>query len=248
MWPSLSSGTLLLLLLLAAPLQQLLCFSPSGVRLSSIGRRASLLSPQWTRLSDTVAEKPSASLAPPAQQPTQRQADADTKTVTPASAQGDGKGGQDEEEMSEEDRRQLIEELKAAVVKLGEEDVEKNDFPIPLTRGNVILGTLFLSIAPFFLYSYILETTGMDEFDLQRWFGVGAVGVATLIWTLTYVFRVYSKDTTYARQLRDYERKVLIARLDDLTVDEAEMLVLSAQEEQEREDQYYANKNKKRPL
>uniref|UniRef100_A0A803MGB2 Uncharacterized protein n=1 Tax=Chenopodium quinoa TaxID=63459 RepID=A0A803MGB2_CHEQI len=54
----------------------------------------------------------------------------------------------------------------------------------------------------------------------------------TVGWISTYMFRVASKDMTYAHQLRDYESKVMEKRLEGLT--EAELQVLIEQVEEEK--------------
>ncbi|KAG7023331.1 hypothetical protein SDJN02_14356 [Cucurbita argyrosperma subsp. argyrosperma] len=54
----------------------------------------------------------------------------------------------------------------------------------------------------------------------------------TLGWISTYMFRVSSKDMTYAQQLRDYEDKVMQKRLESLT--EAELMTLLEQVDEEK--------------
>jgi hypothetical protein len=44
-------------------------------------------------------------------------------------------------------------------------------------------------------------------------------------WASTYIFRVATKDMTYAKQLRDYENAVLEKRLSELADDEIDALM-----------------------
>ncbi|KAL9224233.1 hypothetical protein vseg_000293 [Gypsophila vaccaria] len=77
-----------------------------------------------------------------------------------------------------------------------------------------------------------LEYVGVDP--LQAGNVVQLVIVLGMIvgWISTYMFRVASKDMTYAQQLRDYESKVMEKRLEGLT--EAELQVLLEQVEEEK--------------
>lgn len=49
--------------------------------------------------------------------------------------------------------------------------------------------------------------------------------MSNVAWASTYVFRVASKDMTYAKQLRDYENAVLQKRLEELNDDEIDALM-----------------------
>ena len=53
-----------------------------------------------------------------------------------------------------------------------------------------------------------------------------------LLWGSTYIFRVATKDMTYAKQLKDYEDAVIQKRLEELDDDEVQALV----EDIEREE------------
>ena len=54
---------------------------------------------------------------------------------------------------------------------------------------------------------------------------MGYVGLATVAWTASYVFRVANKDMTYAKQLKDYEQAVIQKRFDELSGDEVDALM-----------------------
>ena len=50
------------------------------------------------------------------------------------------------------------------------------------------------------------------------------VGLATVLWTGSYVFRVANKDMTYAQQLKDYENAVIQKRFEELSETEVDAL------------------------
>ncbi|GMH48775.1 hypothetical protein TL16_g00368, partial [Triparma laevis f. inornata] len=54
----------------------------------------------------------------------------------------------------------------------------------------------------------------------------------TLLWTASYLFRVVSKDMTYAKQLRDYEDAVIEKRMSELDEEEKIGLVEQIQREE----------------
>ena len=58
------------------------------------------------------------------------------------------------------------------------------------------------------------------------------VGGATLVWTATYVWRVVTKDMTYAKQLDNYEAAVMQKRLEELP--EAELAAMLSEVEAEK--------------
>jgi Protein of unknown function (DUF3007) len=83
----------------------------------------------------------------------------------------------------------------------------------------------------------VLQTFGFDSLNAGIW--TQALLVAGLIgWSLTYLFRVITKNMTYNQQLKDYEDAVLEKRLAEMTPEELEQL----QAEVEREKQNSANR------
>ena len=54
--------------------------------------------------------------------------------------------------------------------------------------------------------------------------GVVVIG-GVILWTLSYVFRVFSKDMTYSTQLKQYEDAVIQKRFEELQDDEVEALL-----------------------
>eukprot|EP00639_Heterosigma_akashiwo_P005563 CAMPEP_0194570154 /NCGR_PEP_ID=MMETSP0292-20121207/7582_1 /TAXON_ID=39354 /ORGANISM="Heterosigma akashiwo, Strain CCMP2393" /LENGTH=160 /DNA_ID=CAMNT_0039420545 /DNA_START=254 /DNA_END=739 /DNA_ORIENTATION=+ len=101
----------------------------------------------------------------------------------------------------------------------------------PNTKGGSLVVAALSLVFPVGAY-YALQAGGMDELDAGRYVGVGFVVVSCVLWTATYLFRVATKDMTYAQQLKDYENAVLAKRLEELQDDEVQALI----EEIERED------------
>ncbi|VEU39294.1 unnamed protein product [Pseudo-nitzschia multistriata] len=102
----------------------------------------------------------------------------------------------------------------------------------PGTRGGAVFLSLVLFIIPLVGYSVATNMFGVDEVDAGKYIGVGFTAVATLLWVSTYIFRVATKDMTYAKQLKDYENAVIQKRLEELDEDEIQAL----QEEIERDE------------
>lgn len=100
----------------------------------------------------------------------------------------------------------------------------------PDTNGGAIGLTMIGIVLPWGLYT-LLVSSGMDPIQAGQIFIVGYVGLGTIAWTLSYVLRVATKDTTYAQQLKDYETAVLEKRLEEL--DESEIEALMAEVEKE---------------
>ncbi|KAH9314444.1 hypothetical protein KI387_023071, partial [Taxus chinensis] len=135
--------------------------------------------------------------------------------------------------------------------------------PFGYTRKDVLLIGLGVTAFGFGL-KYGLEFIGVDSMKAGNVVQLVLVLGLTVGWILTYVFRVSTKDMTYAQQLRDYENKVLEEDNTHLTIlhdtkksnvidnseppkrleelPEAELEVLLAQVEEEK--QRLQNKNR----
>ncbi|KAK4530686.1 hypothetical protein CCYA_CCYA05G1543 [Cyanidiococcus yangmingshanensis] len=98
-----------------------------------------------------------------------------------------------------------------------------------ITRGQVILLTLGGSVFPFILFQVLERLPGQDAISAGRW-TVAAITIATVAWVMTYLVRVGTKNTTYARQLRAYEDAVLQRRLDELSEEELQALLAEEDE------------------
>mmetsp|Transcript_4314 Transcript_4314/g.8992 ORF Transcript_4314/g.8992 Transcript_4314/m.8992 type:complete len:187 (-) Transcript_4314:303-863(-) len=114
-------------------------------------------------------------------------------------------------------------------------EAEKSSLPFwldPGTRGGAVFWSLVLFIVPLVGYSVVTNFFGVDGVEAGKYIGVGFTAFATLAWVFTYIFRVATKDMTYAKQLKDYENAVIAKRLEELDEDEIQALV----EEIERDD------------
>ena len=95
----------------------------------------------------------------------------------------------------------------------------------PGTKGGIIFWGTVGIVAPFIAYSYMLDNLGWDVILAGNVILVGYVGLATVAWTASYVFRVANKDMTYAQQLRDYENAVIQKRFEELSEEEVDALM-----------------------
>lgn len=79
-----------------------------------------------------------------------------------------------------------------------------------------------------------LQIFGIDGINAGIWtqtlLVVGLVG-----WSLTYLFRVGTKNMTYNQQLKDYEEAVMQKRLDEMSPEE--LARLQEEIEQEKKNQ-----------
>jgi len=102
----------------------------------------------------------------------------------------------------------------------------------PGTKGGALFLSLILFILPLIGYQFCTNVLGYDGIDVGRFIGVGFTLLTTVLWVGTYIFRVATKDMTYAKQLKDYENAVIAKRLEELDEDEIQALV----EDIERDD------------
>lgn len=106
------------------------------------------------------------------------------------------------------------------------EEKEMNDFEKLIdrwnTRGGAVLAT-FLGLIFVWVFEKFLELVGLDTAAAGVWTS-GLTFFGLIIWTSQYFTRVMTKSTTYAQQLEDYEREVMIRRLKEL--DEEEIVAL----------------------
>ncbi|EFJ21764.1 hypothetical protein SELMODRAFT_176005 [Selaginella moellendorffii] len=99
------------------------------------------------------------------------------------------------------------------------------------TRKDVLLIGIGITIFGFGLKSG-LELIGLDSLKAGNVVQLVMVLGLTVGWILSYVLRVSNKDMTYAKQLKDYELKVMEKRYQELP--EAELEALLAQVEEEK--------------
>lgn len=115
------------------------------------------------------------------------------------------------------------------------DEVKTNNLPMlldPGTKGGALFLALIAFIVPILFYELVTQVFGFDGLEAGRWIGGGFTVVATMAWVSTYIFRVATKDMTYAKQLKDYENAVIAKRLEELDEDELQALV----EEVERDE------------
>jgi len=102
----------------------------------------------------------------------------------------------------------------------------------PGTKGGALFLSLVLFVLPLIVYEVGTIGYGWDGTEAGKWLGVGFTFFTTVLWVATYIFRVATKDMTYAKQLKDYENAVIAKRLEELDEDEIQALV----EDIERDD------------
>ncbi|ACK73106.1 conserved hypothetical protein [Gloeothece citriformis PCC 7424] len=78
----------------------------------------------------------------------------------------------------------------------------------------------------------ILKASGLDSMDAGIWSQALLIG-GLIIWVLTYLFRVASKNMTYNQQLKNYEDAVLQKRLEEMSPEELEKLQADLEQEQQ---------------
>ena len=76
----------------------------------------------------------------------------------------------------------------------------------------------------------LLQAIGLDSQQAGIWSQALLVG-GLVIWLLTYLFRVGTKQMTYNQQLKDYEDAILQKRLDEMTPEELEKLQAEIEQE-----------------
>jgi len=116
-----------------------------------------------------------------------------------------------------------------------EDKSSKSNLPMlldPGTKGGALFLSLVLFIIPIIGYEVATLGFGFDEIEAGKWIGVGFTLLTCVLWVSTYIFRVATKDMTYAKQLKDYENAVIAKRLEELDEDEIQALV----EDIERDD------------
>lgn len=83
------------------------------------------------------------------------------------------------------------------------------------------------------LVYFVFQIVGLDSIDAGIWTQVLLV-VGLVGWSLTYLFRVGTKNMTYNQQLKDYEEAVMQKRLDEMSPEE--LAKLQAEIEAEKQD------------
>jgi len=111
---------------------------------------------------------------------------------------------------------------------MSEQNENKSSLPVfldPGTKGGAVVLSLLLFIIPIIGYNVAVGVFGVDEIEAGRDIGVGFTVFTMILWGASYIFRVATKDMTYAKQLKDYEDAVIAKRLEELDEDEVQALV-----------------------
>ena len=118
---------------------------------------------------------------------------------------------------------------------MSEQNESRSNLPVfldPGTKGGAVVLSIILFIIPIVIYQVATGVFGVDEIEAGRDIGVGFSVITMLLWGSTYIFRVATKDMTYAKQLKDYEDAVIAKRLEELDEDEMQALVEDIEREQ----------------
>ena len=102
----------------------------------------------------------------------------------------------------------------------------------PGTKGGAVVLSIILFVIPILIYNIATGVFGVDEIEAGRDIGVGFSVITMIVWGASYIFRVATKDMTYAKQLKDYEDAVIAKRLEELDEDEVQALVEDIEREQ----------------
>ena len=85
------------------------------------------------------------------------------------------------------------------------------------------------------LVYFVFQVVGLDSVDAGIW--TQALLVVGLIgWSLTYLFRVGTKNMTYNQQLKDYEEAVMQKRLEEMSPEELAQLQTEIEAEKRSQD------------
>ena len=105
----------------------------------------------------------------------------------------------------------------------GGDDGEKA--PFGYTRADVMLIGGGVTGAGFAAYYGLQSFGGMDATKAGNAVQLTFVLGLTLVWIASYVMRVFNKDMTYVKQLKDYEDAVMQKRLEEMPAGELEKMM-----------------------
>ena len=109
-----------------------------------------------------------------------------------------------------------------------------DDVPFGYTRLDVILIGGGVTGLGFAAYYGLQEVAGFDA----QWAGnvvqLTFVMLLTLLWVGSYIQRVFNKDMTYGKQLKDYEEAVMQKRLEEMP--ESELMALMDESERAKNE------------
>ena len=104
----------------------------------------------------------------------------------------------------------------AARAASGNDDADGENTPFGYTRKDVMLLGGGLTGGGFASYYGLQAFAGMDAVKAGNAVQLTFVLGLTLVWVASYVLRVFNKDMTYVKQLKDYEDAVMQKRLEEM--------------------------------
>jgi len=111
---------------------------------------------------------------------------------------------------------------------------EGDDVPFGYTRLDVLLIGGGVTGLGFAAYYGLQEFAGFDA----QWAGnvvqLTFVMLLTLLWVGSYIQRVFNKDMTYGKQLKEYEEAVMQKRLEEMP--ESELMALMEESEKAKNE------------
>lgn len=91
-----------------------------------------------------------------------------------------------------------------------------------MRRIEIILIGLAVFASGGILYLF-LQYLGIDGLTAGIWTQLLLI-IGVILWVLSYLFRVLSKNMTYNQQLKDYQDAVLLKRLEEMTPEQLAQL------------------------
>ncbi|MGK7933193.1 MAG: DUF3007 family protein [Microcystaceae cyanobacterium] len=104
-----------------------------------------------------------------------------------------------------------------------------------MRRIDVIFAGIGVLIAGGGIY-LLLQVVGIDQLSAGIW-SQAILVFGLIIWTLTYLKRVFTQDMTYHQQLKEYEDAVLEKRLAEMSPEELAKLQAEIAQEKENSPQ-----------
>lgn len=102
--------------------------------------------------------------------------------------------------------------------------------PFGYTRADVMLIGGGVTGAGFAAYYGLQSLAGLDATRAGNAVQLTFVLGLTLAWVGSYVARVFNKDMTYVKQLKDYEEAVMQKRLEEMPAQELEKMMRDLEE------------------
>ena len=121
------------------------------------------------------------------------------------------------------------ERLRRVRARANEGDAE-GDVPFGYTRADVMLIGGGVTGAGFAAYYGLQSALGWEATRAGNAVQLTFVFGLTVAWVGSYVLRVFNKDMTYVKQLKDYEEAVMQKRLEEMPAQELEKMMSDLEE------------------